>query len=65
MILFPGSYIRFDPKRNSALNGADLFRTILSLQEGENEIFEFVNPRVNTGNDKDTFFNYRLPLETK
>ncbi len=65
MMLFPGSYIRFDPKRNSALNGADLFRTILSLQEWENEIFEFVNPRVNTGNDKDTFFNYRLPLETK
>ncbi len=65
MILFPGSYIRFDPKRNSALNGADLFRTILSLQEWENEIFEFVNPRVNTGDDKDTFFNYRLPLETK
>jgi hypothetical protein len=65
MMLFPGSYIRFDPKRNASLKGADLFRTILSLQEGENEIFEFVNPRVNTGDDKDTFFNYRLPLQTK
>lgn len=65
MILFPGSYIRFDPKRNASLKWADLFRTILSLQEWENEIFEFVNPRVNTGDDTDTFFNYRLPLETK
>ena len=65
MILFPGSYIRFDPKRNAALKWADLFRTILSLQDGENEVFEFVNPRVNTRNEKDTFFNYRLPLETK
>ena len=65
MMLFPGSYIRFDPKRNASLKWADLFRTILSLQEGENEIFEFVNPRVNTGDDKDTFFNYRLPLQTK
>ncbi len=65
MILFPGSYIRFDPRRNANLKWADLFRTILSLQEWENEVFEFVNPRVNGGDDKDTFFNYRLPLETK
>ncbi len=65
MILFPGSYIRFDPARNASLKWADLFRTILSLQEWENEVFEFVNPRVNTGDDKDTFFNYRLPLETR
>ena len=65
MILFPGSFIRFDPKRNAALKWADLFRTILSLQDWEDEVFEFINPRVNTGNEKDTFVNYRLPLETK
>lgn len=65
MLLFPGSYIRFDPSRNSELNGTDLFRTILSLDAQENEIFEFVNPRVNSGDDTDTFFNYRLPIETK
>jgi hypothetical protein len=61
LILFPGSYIRFDPSRNRSLKGADLFRTILSLKEIDNEVFEYVNPRVNLGDDKDTFFNYRLP----
>ncbi len=64
MILFPWSYIRFDPSKNRSLKGADLFRTILSLQEGQNEVFEFVNPRVNIGDDKDTFFNYRLPKKS-
>jgi hypothetical protein len=61
LILFPGSYIRFDPTRNRSLNGADLFRTILSLKDIDNEVFEFVNPRVNIGDEQDTFFNYRLP----
>lgn len=65
MLLFPSSYIRFDPSRNSELKGTDLFRTILSLDPQKNELFEFVNPRVNNGNDNDTFFNYRLPVETK
>jgi bisphosphoglycerate-independent phosphoglycerate mutase (AlkP superfamily) len=59
MILFPGSYIRFNPQRNRSLKNADLFRTILSLKESENEVFEFINPRVKVG-DKDIFFNYRL-----
>ncbi|GAB0174988.1 MAG: hypothetical protein HHAS10_08670 [Candidatus Altimarinota bacterium] len=59
LVLFPGSYIRFDPSRNRSLKGADLFRTILSLKESENEVFEFVNPRVNIGQE-DAFFNYRL-----
>ena len=59
LLLFPGSYIRFDPSRNRSLKGADLFRTILSLKESENEVFEFVNPRVNIWAE-DTFFNYRL-----
>lgn len=59
LVLFPWSYIRFDPSRNRSLKGADLFRTILSLKESENEVFEFVNPRVNIGQE-DTFFNYRL-----
>lgn len=63
LILFPGSYIRFNPARNRSLKDADLFRTILSLKENENEVFEFVNPRVNIGQE-DTFFNYRLPRES-
>lgn len=61
LILFPGSYIRFDPARNRSLKNADLFRTILSLKEIDNEVFEYVNPRVNLWDDKDAFFNYRLP----
>jgi hypothetical protein len=65
MILFPGTFIRFDPKKNRSLKNADLFRTILSLQDSENEVFEFVNPRVNIGDDKDTLLNYRLPSQTK
>lgn len=65
MILFPGSYIRFDPTKNRSLKNADLFRTILSLQESQNEVFEFVNPRVNIGDEQDTFFNYRLPSNAK
>jgi hypothetical protein len=65
MILFPGSYIRFDPTRNRSLKNADLFRTILSLKEEENEVFEFVNPRVNRGDEEDTFLNYRLPTDSK
>lgn len=63
LLLFPGSYIRFDPSRNRSLKGADLFRTILSLKESENEVYEFVNPRVNIGLE-DTFFNYRLSRES-
>ena len=61
LILFPWSYIRFDASRNRSLKGADLFRTILSLKDVDNEVFEFVNPRVNIGDEQDTFFNYRLP----
>ena len=64
MILFPGSYIRFDPSRNRSLKNADLFRTILSLKDTDNEVFEFVNPRVNIGNEEDTFFNYRMPKKS-
>ena len=56
LILFPGSYIRFDPSRNRSLNNADLFRTILSLKDTDGEVFEFVNPRVNIGDEQDTFF---------
>lgn len=62
LLLFPWSYIRFDPSRNRSLKWADLFRTILSLKETENEVYEFVNPRVNIGLE-DTFFNYRLSGE--
>lgn len=65
MVLFPGSYIHFDPKRNASLKDADLFRIITTLDVTNNEVFEFVNPRVNIGDDKDTFFNYRLPPEAK
>ncbi len=61
LMLFPGSYIRFDTSRNRSLNNADLFRTILSLKDTDGEVFEFVNPRVNIGDEQDTFFNYRLP----
>lgn len=64
MVLFPGSYIRFDPSRNKSLKWADLFRTILSLKDTDNEVFEFVNPRVNIGDEQDTFFNYRLPKKS-
>jgi hypothetical protein len=31
MMLFPGMYIRFDPKLNRNLAEADLFRIILSM----------------------------------
>ncbi len=65
MVLFPGSYIHFDPKRNASLKDADLFRIITTLDVTNNEVFEFVNPRVNIGDDRDTFFNYRLPPEAK
>lgn len=64
LILFPGSYIRFDPTRNRSLKNADLFRTILSLKDTDNEVFEFVNPRVNIGDEQDAFFNYRLPVSS-
>lgn len=59
LLLFPSTYIRFDPSRNRSLQNADLFRTILSLQDADAEVFEYVNPRVNTGED-DKIFNYRL-----
>lgn len=65
MVLFPGSYIHFDPTRNASLKDADLFRIITTLDVDNNEVFEFVNPRVNIGDDKDIFFNYRLPAEAK
>ena len=65
MLLFPGSYIRFDPSKNRSLKSADLFRTILSLQAEDNEVFEFINPRINRGDEDDVFFNYRLRPESK
>lgn len=73
MILFPGSYIRFDPTRNASLKGADLFRIITTLAKKEmgsdenpesDESFEFVNPRVDTVDGSDVFFNSRLPFKT-
>ncbi len=65
IVLFPGSYIHFDPKKNSSLKDADLFRLITTLDVNNNEVFEFVNPRVNIGDDRDTFFNYRLSGDAK
>lgn len=65
MVLFPGAYIHFDPAYNASLKGADLYRIITTLDVDKKEVFEFVNPRVNIGDDQDTFFNYRLPPESK
>ena len=72
MVLFPGMYIRFDPKLNSTLLGADLFRIMLSMvpdgtkSDSTNTTgVEFVNPRMNDTDDKDVFFMYRLPVSTR
>lgn len=72
MVLFPGMYIRFDPKMNKALEWANLFRVLQSLEpNGTDDIsldstgIEFVNPRMNTTNDKDSFLMYRLPTKSR
>ena len=69
MIIFPGMYVRFDPKNNAVLRGADLFRIMLALKNEDTTVstgIEFVDPRVNTNQDgKDVFFMYRLPIETR
>jgi hypothetical protein len=72
MVLFPGMYIRFDPKMNSSLSGANLFRILQSLEpngtediSSESTGIEFVNPRLNTKNERDSFLMYRLPRQTR
>jgi hypothetical protein len=68
MILFPGMYIRFDPKANLALKWADLFKIMLILWDDNsttNTGLEFVNPRVTDGKGEDVFFMFKLPLVTK
>ncbi len=71
MVLFPGMYIRFDPKLNRTLAGADLFRIILSMvSTGDEQAIdrtwvEFVNPRISSSSESDTFFMYRLPTYTR
>lgn len=68
MILFPGMYIRFDPKANLALKWADLFKIMLILWDDNssaNTGLEFVNPRVSDGKWEDIFFMFKLPKTTK
>lgn len=72
MLLFPWMYVRFDPKLNRNLAGADLFRIILSMTstswdpDAEDRTWvEFVNPRISSSTDADTFFMYRLPTYTR
>jgi len=73
MILFPGSYIRFDPSKNASLKSADLFRIITTLAKKDSwseedfdndESFEFMDPRADTMDGSDIFFNSRLPFKT-
>lgn len=71
MMLFPGMYIRFDPAVNSSLKWANLFRILQSLEpDGTQDVtsnttgIEFVNPRMNSSEDKDSFFMYKLPIQT-
>jgi hypothetical protein len=71
MVVFPGMYVRFDPKLNKTLNGVNLFRLSQSLASDSEETnlartgIEFVNPRMNNTDEKDTFFMYRLPKDTR
>ena len=68
MILFPGMYIRFDPKANLSLKWADLFKVMLILWDensATNTGLDFVNPRVTDGAWNDSFFMFRLPNVTK
>lgn len=68
MIVFPGMYVRFDPKINKTLKWSDLFRIMLALKSADEKNptgIEFVDPRMNTTNGKNIFFMYRLPNETK
>lgn len=71
MVLFPWMYIRFDPLMNKTLDGANLFRILQTLEpNGTQDVsvettgIEFVNPRMNTSNQKDAFIMYRLPGKT-
>lgn len=71
MVLFPGMYIRFDPSMNTSLEWANLFRILQSLQpDGTQDIsmdntgIEFINPRMESISENDTFFMYRLPPTT-
>jgi hypothetical protein len=66
MVLFPGMYIRFDPKMNASLEGANLFRILQSLETDTVDTtgIEFVNPRMNSTDSKDSFFMYKLPIRT-
>ncbi len=70
MVLFPGMYVRFDPRLNRTLAKADLFRIILSMVSNDEEAInrtwvEFVNPRITSSGDSDTFFMYRLSTFTR
>ncbi len=68
MILFPGMYIRFDPRANLALKWADLFKIMLILGDGNSSKItglEFVNPRVTDGKWEDIFFMFKLPMSTR
>ena len=68
MILFPGMYIRFDPRANKDLKWADLFRIMLVLGDERSDKrtgLEFVNPRVDGGKGEDIFFMYQLPTPTR
>ncbi len=68
MILFPGMYIRFDPRANLSLKGADLFKIMLILWDdnsSKNTGLEFVNPRVTDWKGEDIFFMFKLPTNTR
>ena len=68
MILFPGMYIRFDPKSNQDLRWADLFRIMLVLGDEKNDKntgLEFVNPRIDGWKGEDVFFMFKLPTSTR
>jgi hypothetical protein len=72
MVLFPWMYIRFNPTYNRNLAWADLFRIILSMVSDVTDTeavdrtwVEFVNPRITSANESDTFFMYRLPQYTR
>jgi hypothetical protein len=73
MVIFPGMYIRFDPKENAKLKETDLFRILLTLdssslkdlvQQADSSspvtLVEFVNLRMDNWNDRDIFLMYRL-----
>lgn len=72
MVIFPWMYIRFDPTLNNTLRWVDLFRILLSMVPSGTKSdmssvtwVEFVNLRMEDGNNRDTFYMYRLPRETR